>query len=364
MKMLKRLNAVFLQFSLAIAFFILPQIVHAQNNILLFTGKGKFIEISLAKKDVIRTGNLWKAGIYSVYKTILGQNTNRIYLVSDYSIFILDCHTLNLIKKIDIPTSPSDQINLILSPDESKFVISNVIAGGSKIDTKVYDSKDFSVIKDIDCHSLNKNSHFLNLNSLICFGRINNSRGATILDIETNNILEKINFNSIFEKLPHSGRIAEVDALKNKILFLESNFIRTKQNTQGKSNLYLYDILEKAMPKIIPIEYYGNYKLSPDCKKIIIDEEIIIPMGVNLIKTEKVGKIHIITLEDAKKDMTIEVPKEGKITGFDKEGKLLYWTPKQILLVDIVKGALGKDIPYITESEISGEKLPFDIVAF
>ena len=346
--------------SILISIIFLQGTAYAQQRITLFSGKGEYVDLNITAGTVAKKGNVWKAKIYGVAHGAIDRAAKKLYLVSDYAVFVLDAESLQLLGKIAFPSSPADQINMILAPEGKKIIIANFDTQELKSHTNLYSGDNLKMGKEISCNALSKNSHFLDSKKLVCIENINGKQGVVVLDVDKNSIEKKIPFTSIVKDLAPQDRIVDVDAFQGKILFLKKVMAKSGET---KDSLFLYDVSTGALTPEISVDIYGDFRLYADAKRIAVDEEKIIPLGPNLVKTEKVGKVHIFDVKTAKKLSTIDTPKEGRVVGFSKNGQeIYYWSPGTLKVLDTATATTRKNIQFHSQAEVQNiNYAPFNV---
>ncbi len=337
----------------------------AKDDFYLFSYKGEYIQLSLEKNKVIKKGNLWKEEVYRAYKGFIDHKHNRMYLKSDYAIFILDAQKLTVLKKIEFPSSPQDFIGLTISPDGNKFAISIFNDKDDEEYAQIYDAKTFNVIKDIKCgFYFNEKSYFLNENVFVCIEE-KDAADIIVTNLEKNIILDKIPIKSISKDFKTSEKIFAVDSYKGSILFRTTSLVDLKDKTKGRKvdNVFIYDLLKKTKSSKTFVNIDGDYKIIPNTRKMIVFEKEDISKQPGVSEMVPTGKLHIYDLEENKKLSTVTVPKAGRMAGFSENGKQAYYvTSDDLIVIDTEKGSIIKSVRYLDDKEIKKE-YPYYYVA-
>lgn len=337
-------------FLIALFLFIYnDKVACATDTVFLFSEKGKYIELNIGTETIVKRGDLWRSGIYSIYGGKIGHNGKKMYLKSDYALFVLDTDTFDLLKKFELPSSPQDLIHFFISPAEHRIVVSRIDTQTGKVITKLYDNKTFKEIREIPCDALSTTSHFLDSQRIVFIDMINGERGVVTLNIENGEIASKMPLKCIVKSIGMNDRLVSVDASKGNLLFLKICSSNGTDHKKIKKTMFIYDVLtNKSTPDIKVTD--GYYKLFCNSKRIAIDEINYVDVGPNLRRIRKAGRIHFFDMESMEKISTVLVPRQGKIGGFSPDGRKTYYLSHGVLtVIDIDSATIEKKINFLNQ---------------
>lgn len=323
-----------------ILFFNIGHYVHAQNPIILLAGDAKYIKIHMSENNAIETGNLWDLGIYRIYDGIIDYSKKRLYIKSDYAVFVVDYCKMTLLKKIEAPFSSQDLLNFFISSDGGEFVVSVFDTDTGKVITTLYETREFDKINTLPCDAVSKSSHFIGSEHIVCIETINKKRMITIINTEECVIEKSIPFNFIAKGAGMNGRLVDVDSRNGKILLLNASYDKIKNK-----RLFIYDILTGKSTDAFELSFDGIHGFLGDSNLVFTDEVEYQTIEVGLNKKSKAGVIHFYDFESSKEIPVVKYPPAGKIIGFSQNEQRLYlFHDWQLMEIEILSNKVKKRI--------------------
>jgi len=274
--------------------------------------------------------------------SILGSDTvnNYIYIshcsrLGPCKVGIYGLKTLDFIKELPL-TSLSPNIQMLIYPDGSKFLINYLLpgSGGEKggYTTDLYDGKTLNEIRNLSI-SFGLYKVMFSKDGKKIYSIIGGDYAKVdTIDSTTYEILVSKDLTQIWRKKPEVFSSGIESFGSGKILIFEN--VKTARDLPTKLDLYTYDIGSKTISPKVSTGLKGDSVLIQDGTKIIFDENQVIRKTIEgeseVTGFKSLGSLHIYDVATGNQLglITFQVQGHGEIIGIRPAGDRLYYQSK------------------------------------